>query len=172
VTAEKSSKIEVQIKYKDVEKSISASSVEDAWLILDKFFHDFLPSFEIANTLWLDVDLKALAKELEGVIAFTPEGASLMVPKIKLTDNETLILWLVASYVGYKLGKLATDTLSKEELQVKLGKTSKITSTRLGELVKNDIVARTADDKFKITTYGTVQTQKDLLQKIKTKTNT
>ena len=81
--------------------------MEDAWLLLDKFFHEFIPSFEIANKLWLNVDVKALAKDLEGVVAFSPEGSSLLLPKGKLTDNETLILWLVAGYVGYKLGKLA-----------------------------------------------------------------
>jgi hypothetical protein len=57
----------------------------------------------------------------------------------------------------------------KEELQAKLGKSGKITSTRLGELVKNDLVARTGDDKFKITTFGVVQAQKEILPKVKAK---
>jgi len=171
VSAEKQDRIVVQVKYKDIEKSFSAESVEDAWLLLDKFFHEMIPSFGIANKLWLDVDLAKLAKDLEGVVAFSAEGSSLLLPKGKLTDNETLILWLIASYVGHKLGKLESDSLSKEELQAKLGKTGKITSTRLGELVKNDIIARTDEDRFKITTYGIVQLQKDILPKIKTKIN-
>lgn len=171
MTAEKQERIEIQVKYKDIEKSFSAERLEDAWLLLDKFFHETIPSFEIANKLWLDVDLAKLAKDLEGVVAFSPEGSSLLLPKGKLTDNETLILWLIASYVGHKLDKLETDSLSKEELQAKLGKTGKITSTRLGELVKNDMVARTDEDRFKITTYGIVQLQKDILPKIKTKIN-
>ncbi len=170
MTVEKPNKIEVQIKYKDIEKTFSAEKLEDAWLLLDKFFHQTIPSFEIANKLCLDVDLTKLTKELEGVIAFSSEGSSLLLPKGKLTDNETLILWLIASYVGYKLSKLEIDSLSKEELQTKLGKSGKITSTRLGELVKNDIVTRVNEDRFKITTYGVVQTQKDILPKIRAKT--
>jgi hypothetical protein len=168
---EKSERIEVQVKYKDIQKTFSGNSVENAWLLLEKFFHEFIPSFEIANKLWLDIDLAKLAKELEGVVAFSPEGSSLLLPKSKLTDNETLILWLLASYVGHKLGKLESDSLSKEELQAKLGKSGKITSTRLGELVKNDLVARTDEDKFKITTFGVVQLQKDILPKIEAKTS-
>jgi hypothetical protein len=168
---EKQDRIEVRVKYKDVEKTFSASSVEDAWLLLDKFFHEAVPSFETANRLWLNVDLAALAKDLEGVVAFSPEGSSLLLPKGRLTDNETLILWLIAGYLGHRLGKLESDALSKEELQAKLGKSSKITSTRLGELVKNDIIARTDEDKFRITTFGIVQVQKDVLPKIKAKTN-
>jgi predicted transcriptional regulator len=74
--------------------------------------------------------------------------------------------------LGSKLGLLASEVLSKDELQAKLGKSGKITSTRLGELVKNDLVAKTVDDKFRVTTFGVVQLQKDLLAKIKAKTST
>jgi len=166
---ERTDKIVVQVKYKDVEQTFSADRLEDAWLLLNKFFHEAVPSFEMANKLWLDVDLKKLAADLEDVVAFSPEGANLLLSKSKLTDNETLILWLLASHVGHKLGGLQSDSLSKEELQAKLGKSGKITSTRLGELVKNDLAARTSEDKFKITTFGAVQVQKDILPKIKAK---
>jgi len=167
---EKTEKVTVQIKYKDVEKTFSAP-VEETWLLLSKFFSEFLPSFEIANKLWLSVDLQKLAKDCEGLIAFSSEGASLLLSKGKLTDNETLSLWLLASYVGHKLGMLENDALSKEELQAKLGKSGKITSTRLGELVKNDVVMKTADEKFRLTTFGVAQMQKEVLPRIKAKTN-
>jgi len=167
---EKPVKVEVQIKYKDVEKTFSGTP-EQTWLLLNKFFNEFLPSFEIANKLLLSADLQKLASDCEGVIAFSQEGASLLVPKSKLTDNETLLLWLLASYLGHKLGMIESDALSKEELQAKLGKSGKITSTRLGELVKTDVVTKTADEKFRITTFGVVQMQKDILPKIKAKAN-
>jgi len=167
---EKSEKVTVHIKYKDVEKTFSAIP-EETWLLLNKFFNEFLPSFEIANKLRLNVDLQQLAKDCEGLIAFSPEGPNLLVPKSKLTDNETLSLWLLASYLGHKLGMVESDTVSKEELHTKLGKSGKITSTRLGELVKSDVVTKTADDKFRITTFGVAQMQKDTLPKIKTKTS-
>jgi hypothetical protein len=99
---DKTDGIAVQVKYKGVEKSFSASSVEEAWLLLNKFFNQFVPSFEIASKLLLNVDLEKLAQDLEGVVAFSAEGVSLLVSKGKLTDNETLILWLLASYVGHK----------------------------------------------------------------------
>jgi hypothetical protein len=167
---EKPEKVAVHIKYKDVEKTFSAIP-EETWLLLNKFFNEFLPSFEIANKLWLSVDLQRLAKDCEGIIAFSPEGPNLLVPKSKLTDNETLSLWLLASYLGHKLGMVESDTVSKEELQAKLGKSGKITSTRLGELVKSDVVTKTADEKFRITTFGVAQMQKDTLPKIKAKTS-
>lgn len=166
----KQEKVEVHIRYRDVEKTFSAS-VEEAWLLLEKFFSEYVPSFEIASRLWLSVDLQALAKDCEGLIAFSKEGASLFVSKGRLTDNEVLLLWLLAGYVGQRLGLVENDALSKEELQAKLGKSGKITSTRLGELVKSDVVAKVGDDKFRLTTFGVAQMRKEILQKIKAKTS-
>ena len=167
---EKEEIISVQIRHKGVEENFSGT-VEEIWLLLSKFFNELLPSFEIATKLWLNIDTQKLARDIQGIIAFSKEGANLLVPKNRLTDNEALILWLLANHVGYKLGLLESDVLSKEELQTKLGKSGKITSTRLGELVKNDFAKKTDDDKFSLTTFGVVQTQKEILQKIKTKTS-
>ena len=163
-------KVTVQVKYKDAEKTFQGT-VEETWLLLNKFFNEFIPSFEISKKLWLSVDVQALAKDCEGLIAFSPEGPNVLAPKNKLTDNETLALWLLASYLGHKLNLLGSDALSKEELQVRLGKSGKITSTRLGELVKNDVVAKTEDEKFRITTFGVAQVLKEVLPKIKAKTS-
>jgi hypothetical protein len=167
---EQPEKVAVHLKYKNVEKTIFAPP-EEAWLLLSKFFSEFLPSFEVANKLLLSVDLQQLAKDCEGLIAFSQEGTNLLVSKSRLTDNETLLLWLLAGYLGHKLGMMASDAFSKEELQAKVGKSGKITSTRLGELVKSDLVAKTADEKFKVTTFGVAQMQKDFLSKIKAKTS-
>ena len=161
--------ITIQIKYGNVEKSFTGRT-EDAWLFVNKFFGEFLPSFDVARKLMLNVDLQQLVKDCEGIIGFGPEGAYLLVPKSKLTDNETLTLLLLSSHIGHQLGKMASDALSKEELQLKLGKNAKITSTRLGELVKSEIAAKTVDDKYRVTTFGVVQTQKETIPKIKAKT--
>jgi len=166
--SQKAEKIHVEIKYKDVAQEFSAEP-QQAWLLVNQFFKEFIPSFEIAQKLWLAIDLQQLANDLNGIVAYSSDGASLLVPKNKLTDNEALSTWLVAQYLGHQLGMLSSDALSKDELQIKLGKSSKIVSTRLGELAKNGIVAKIGDDKFRITTYGVAQTQKEVVPKIKTK---
>jgi hypothetical protein len=161
-------KISINLKYKNLEKSFSATP-EKAWIFINNFFSEFLPSFKIASNLLLTVNLQNLAKDCEGLIAFSPEGANLLVNRKRLTDNETLLLWLLASYLGSKLGVMINETISKEELQTKLGKSSKITSTRLGELVKSDMVIKMADEKYKITTFGINQMQVDIIPKVKAK---
>ncbi len=163
-----SDKIVVQVKFGDVEETFSGSA-EDVWLSLNRFFGEFLPSFSVARRLVLSVDLEGLVKACEGLIAFSKEGASLLVGKDRLTDNETLLLWLLAYHVGHDLGVIGSDCVGKEELQAKLGKSGKIVSTRLGELVKSDMVVKSADDKFRITTFGVVQMQKDIIPKIRAK---
>ena len=165
----KPEKICVQLKYNSVEQQFFADP-QEAWLLLNQFFKELIPSFEIAQKLWLNIDVQQLAKDLKGVVAFSCDGASLLVPKNKLTDNEALLAWLTAYYLGFKLGLVGSDYLSKDELKTKLGKSGKITSTRLGELVKNELATKAVDDRFKITTFGVIQTQKEIIPKIKAKT--
>jgi hypothetical protein len=162
--------VTVQIRYKDVQKAFSGKP-EEVWLLTNRFFGEFLPSFEIASKLALSVNLEKLAKECEGIIGFASEGSYLLVQRNKLTDNETLSLLLLAAYVGCALGKTETDSISRDDLQTRLGKESKIVSTRLGELVKSEIAAKTAEDRYRITTFGLIQMQKDLLPRIRAKMN-
>jgi len=160
--------VTVHVRFGDVEQTFSGS-VEDVWLSLNRFFGEFVPSFSVARRLVLSVDLEGLVRDCEGLVAFSREGANLLVSKDRLTDNETLLLWLLAGYVGFGLGLAGSDRVSKEELQARLGKSGKIASTRLGELVKSDMVVKLADDKYRITTFGVVQMQKEVIPKIKAK---
>jgi len=161
-------KLSVEIRYRGVEEKLSGT-VESVWFSLNRFFNEFLPSFEIAQKLRLNVDLQRLAKDCEGIIAFAKEGPYLLVPRNKLTDNETFSLLLLAGYLAHQLGNAEHDEVSKEELQGKLGKEAKIANTRLGELVKNQTAVKTPDEKYRITTLGLMQMQKDVIPKIKTK---
>ncbi|MFQ6068824.1 MAG: hypothetical protein ACE5KD_04685, partial [Candidatus Bathyarchaeia archaeon] len=53
------------------------------------------------------------------------------------------------------------------ELQAKLGKSMKITSTRLGELCKEGVAVKTENGNYKIATIGTKRVQQEILPKIK-----
>ncbi len=159
----------VQVKYNGVEKTFEGT-VEETWLLLNKFYSAFIPSFDVASKLTLNIDTQKLAKDCEGLIAFSPEGPNITIPTNKLTDNERLALSLLASYLGNKLNLVGSDAVSKDVLQAKLGKSAKITSTRLGELVKNDWAAKTEDDMFRMTTFGVAQMQRDVLPRVIAKT--
>lgn len=160
--------ITVQVKYGSVEKTFSGG-VEEVWAAVNKFFGEFIPAFEISKALVLSADLQKLVEDCKGLIGFADNSPHLLVSKEKLTDNETLALHLLAAYIGIKLGMLKSDVLTREDLQVKLGKNAKITSTRLGELVKSEMVEKTSDGGYRITGFGVAQMQREWLPKIKAK---
>jgi hypothetical protein len=166
--SEADKQVVVHVKFGDVEQAFSGD-VESVWLSLNKFFAESVPAFDVAKKLVLSVDLQKLAKDCEGLFGFSEEGVNVLVPRGKLTDNEVLGLLLLASYVGFRLGRLQSDSVSRDELAAKLGKDSKIVSTRLGELVKSEIAAKTDDDKYKMTTFGAVQMQKEILPRTRAK---
>lgn len=160
--------ITVTIKYGNVEQTFSGG-IEEVWTAINKFFAEFIPTFKISKTLTLDFDLQKLVEECRGLIGFADNMPHLLVPKEKLTDNETLALYLLASYLGFRLGMMKSYVLSREELQAKLGKNPKITSTRLGELVKSEIAEKTSDGGYRITSFGVVHIQRDWLPRIRAK---
>jgi hypothetical protein len=161
-------KVAVHIKYKDVEQTFTGS-VDDVWVSVNKFFSEMIPALEVTRKVVLTVDFQSLIEDCKDVIAVAPEGAALLVPKAKLTDSETLSLLLLATHIGYKLGLLDSEAVSKEELRVKLGKSGKITSTRLGELLREGWVTKTGEDNYKITTIGIKSLQREVLSRIRAK---
>jgi hypothetical protein len=159
-------KIEVHVKYGDLEESFSGG-MNEVWISVNRFFAETIPAFDVGRKVLLTVDLEELIESCKDIIAVAPEGAVLLVSKDKLTDRETILLLLLASYVGHKLAVLNVDFMSKWELQNRLGKNMKITSTRLGELCKEGLVEKTEKDDYKITTFGVRTVQKEMLPKIK-----
>ena len=158
----------VHIKYRDVEQTF-IGNVNDVWISVNKFFSQMIPSFDMAHKVLLTADLPKLIEDFKDVIALAPEGPELLISKRRLTDSEILQLYLLAAYMGYKLGHLSRDSMSKKELQTRLGKTSKITSTRLGELCREGTAIKTEEDNYKITTIGIKRLQEEVLSKIREK---
>jgi hypothetical protein len=143
--------VTVHVKYKGIEQTFTGNA-NDVWVNVNRFFCEMIPTFDLARKITLTVDLQKLVEDSKDVIAIAPEGPQLLIPRQKLTGSETLLLNLLAAYIGHKMGKLDRDWLTREELQAKLGKSMKITSTRLGELTREGMVLKTKDGNYKITT--------------------
>jgi hypothetical protein len=159
--------ITVHVKYGDIEQTFTGN-VNDVWVSVNRFFSDMIPELSITHGITLTLDLAKVVEDFKGVVAIAPEGPELIIPKEKLTDSETLQLYLLAAYLGYKLGKLTRETMTKEELQAKLGKTPKTTSARLSELVKQGNLVKTEEGTYKIATIAIKKLQ-DALTKSKLK---
>lgn len=159
--SESESVVTVHIRYGSMEQTFSGS-VNDVWVDVNRFFGEMIPVFDLARKVALTVDLPQLIEDAKDVIAIAPEGPELLVPKDKLTDSETLRLHLLGALLAQRLGKRPSDTMTKEELQVKLGKSMKITTTRLGELVKDGSVVKAEDGNFRISTIGVKRLHEEL----------
>ena len=154
--------VTVHVKYRDVKQTLTGNA-NDVWVSVNRFFCEMIPAFALARKITLTVDLQKLVEDFKDIIAIAPEGPQLLISRQKLTDSETLMLNLLAAYIGYKLGKLEREWLTREELQAKLGKSMKITGTRLGELTREGMTVKTKDGNYKIATVGI----KHLLESVK-----
>lgn len=159
--------ITVHVKYGEIEQTFSGC-VNDVWVSVNKFFGEMVPAFDLARRVSLTVDLAKLIDDFKGVIAVASEGPEVLVPKDKLTDSEALRLFLLVAWVGFKLGKLSSAAMTKDDLAGKLGKSLKITTTRLGELVKDGSAVKNEAGDFGITTIG-VKRLDEALSRIKAK---
>ena len=156
--------VTVTIKYQDTEQTFTGNA-NQVWTSINKFFSEMIPALETVKKAILTVDLETLIEDSKNIIAIAPEGPAILVSKQKLTDNETLTLHLIAAYIANKLGQ-PKDYLTKEELQSGLGKSSKITSTRLGELIRDGNATKTQEGNYKITTIGIKRFQEEALPEI------
>jgi len=157
--------VTVNVRYGGVEQTFTGS-VNDVWVSVNKFFAQMIPAFDIARKVTLTVDFAKLVEDFKGVVAVAAEGPEVLVKKEMLTDSESLQLFLLAAYIGYRLGKLPNESMTKEELAAKLGKNTKIAATRLGELVKQGLVTRTEGGNFRITTVAMLKLQKETLPEL------
>ena len=152
------------IKYQDTEQSFTGDA-NQVWTSINKFFSEMIPALDTVKKAILTVDIETLIEDCKNIIAIAPEGPVILVSKQKLTDNETITLHLIAAYIANKLGQ-PKDYLTKEELQSGLGKSSKITSTRLGELIRDGNATKTQEGNYKITTIGIKRFQEEALPEI------
>ncbi len=161
---DQSNKLEVLVKYKGMEIKFSGSPDEVLRSFLD-FFNKVLPNYSLISNLTLSTDLEQLLRDLEGIVAITPEGIIITVPKEAIVEREALLLHLVRVFIGYKLGTYDKDSISISELlTVSGGKPSSI-AARLSEMVNLNWVERVGRGQYRITTYGIKSFQETVLPK-------
>jgi hypothetical protein len=161
---DRSDVLEVIVNYKGMEIKFSGSPDEVLRSFLD-FFNKVLPGYSLVSNLTLSTDLEQLLRDLEGIIAITPEGIIVTVPKEDIVEREALLLHLVKVFIGYKLGNYAKDSIAISELlNVSGGKPSSI-AARLSEMVNLNWVERVGRGQYRITTYGIKSFQETVLPK-------
>lgn len=161
--------VTVHVTYKDVEETFTGD-VNDVWVVVNRFFSQMIPLFDAAREVVLTVNLEDVIEASKGLVAVAEEGPVVLVPKQKLTDSESLLLQLLAAWVGSRLGVLGKGWLSREDLQGWLGKSGKITGTRLGELCREGLVLRTEEGEgYQLSTFGVKRLLEEVLPQVRSK---
>ncbi|MCX8170483.1 MAG: hypothetical protein N3E47_00725 [Candidatus Bathyarchaeota archaeon] len=159
--------LELTIKYKDVEARFSGKPDE----VIRAFFGFMcrvLPTYDLASQLTLTVDLENLLASVKNIIAFTPEGPVVAVPREKLGgDRNMIMLNLIRAYIGYKTGRLERDSLSTSEIMAFTGGKSGTVAARLSELTDMGLVERVGRGEYRVTTLGVKYFLDEVLPKIK-----
>jgi len=159
--------LELFAKYRDMELRFKGKP-DDVIKSLLKFVQQILPTYDLASNLILTVDLEDLLKNVEGIIAFTPEGLVITVPKERLSgEKDAILLHLVKAYIGYKTGRLSKDSLATSEITSLTGGKSSTIGARLSELVSSGWVERVGRGEYRITTLGVRNFIDEVLPKIK-----
>jgi len=156
------------VNYKGMEIKFSGSPDEVLRSFLD-FFNKVLPNYSLISNLTLSTDLEQLLRDLEGIIAITPEGIIITVPKEDVIEREAILLHLVRVFIGYKLGNYDKDSISISELLTLSGGKPSSIAARLSEMVNLNWVERVGRGQYRITTFGIKSFQETVLPKFASK---
>lgn len=162
-------RLRVNIEHGEFKIELEGTPEEMSSALL-QFFTKTFPSLEIVKKLTLTIEWESLLKELEKILAFSPEGAVVLLPRetqSKLSIRDLIVLHLVKVATGHFLGKLQKASLSVDEILSAIGGRIGATAGRLSELVDEGIVARIGRGEYKATTFGITHFMQSILPKLK-----
>jgi len=162
----KEDKVEVFVKYQEMEVRFLGTTPEVTRSFLD-FMSKILPSYALIHSLTITIDLETLLKDLEGILAITPEGMIITIPREKTGEREIILLNLVKMNVSYQLGKTENESVSIADLLKATGGKPSSTAARLSELVDLSWVDRVGRGEYRITTFGLKSFIETVLPKLK-----
>ncbi|MCW4027097.1 MAG: hypothetical protein NWE76_06410 [Candidatus Bathyarchaeota archaeon] len=159
--------LELLVRYRDMEVRFKGEpdSVIRSFL---SFVSKVLPAYDLASRLTLTVDLERLLESVKGLIAFTPEGLVMTVPREKLGgERDIILLHLVKTFIGYETGRIENNYLTTSDIKSLTGGKSSTVAARLSELTSLGWVERIGRGEYRITTLGTKSFLDEVLPRIK-----
>jgi len=165
--SEKEARLELSVRYKDMEVKF-VGTPDEVIRSLFGFLSKILPAFEFASNLILTVNLEELLNNIVGVVAFTPEGPVITIPKDKIGGERNIILLhLIKSYAAYQTGRLEKDSLSTADILSLTGGKPGTVAARLSELTDLGWIERIGRGEYRITTLGVKSFTEEVLPRIK-----
>jgi len=110
------------------------------------------PQLELARKLSFNPDLVELSNSLVGVVEFAPDG--LLLNAKELPADEAIVVTLLGMFVGYKLGKVQSDSLPAMGLSKATGKALKTVSNQIAWMVDEGLIERVGRGEYRIASLG------------------
>ena len=120
------------------------------------------PSLELARKLSFNPDLAELSDSLAEVVEFAPEG--LLLDAKELPADEATVVTLLGMYVGYRLGKVQSESLPALGLAKATGKALKTVANQIAWMVDEGLVERVGRGEYCITSLGIKHAQSIILE--------
>ena len=120
------------------------------------------PSLELARKLSFNPDLAELSDSLTGVAEFAPEG--LLLNAKELPADEAIVVTLLGMYVGYRLGKVQSESLPALGLAKATGKALKTVANQIAWMVDEGLVERLGRGEYRTTSLGIKRAQSIILE--------
>lgn len=148
----------VTISFQGFSETIRGETMEEVFRGVTKCLSQHLPLYDLVSGLVFKVDLERLLNELRGLVTFFSNGEFVLEFGPGVSDFDTVLICLVAAYVGYGLG-FSEDSLTIDETfdVVKssgLPYSKKTVNNRLGDLAKMNLARRILRGKYKVTELG------------------
>jgi hypothetical protein len=115
------------------------------------------PSLELASKLSFNPDLVELSSSLVGVVEFAPDG--LILNAKDLPADEAIVVSLLGMYVGFRLGRVQSDSLPATGLARATGKALKTVSNQLAWMVDEGLVERVGRGEYRVASLGIKRAQ-------------
>lgn len=113
---------------------------------------EIYPTLDIARKLTYAPDLIKLSEALTGIVEFAPEG--IILNRRELSAEQAILVCLLGSYVGYRLGKCESDSMSALGLSRVSGKALKTISNQIALMVDEGLVDRVGRSEYRVTSLG------------------
>lgn len=161
----KDERVEIAIKYKGFKQTISGSP-ENVTKEYFNFLTKVIPAFNVISELTFRPNLIDMAAKLKGSVHFYKNRIFILKNNLSLEDS--ILLALVAKYVGFGLKLTSNDSMSLEELLDSTGKTKKSIVRILDKLKSRHSVEQLLDGRYRILDW---KAYNYLLRKLSNKKN-
>lgn len=143
----KDERLEITIKYKGFKQTISGSPknvTKEYFNVLSKV----IPAFDVITGLTFRPNLTDMAAKLKGSAHFYKDRV--FISKKNLLLEDSILLTLVAKYIGFGLKLTSNDSMSLQEILDSTGKTKKSIVRMLDKLKSTNAVEQLLEGRYRI----------------------